>query len=336
MYEKIVVIFFIANIPILFFYDFINKKIKLYDYNDGKRKFQKNPVPLIGGLLLIYNILLFVLLDYQIDFEKPIYEYFSNTREYFAFFVGLTFCFLLGLYDDKFNLGANKKILINFFIILLIILIDENLVIKELSFIFLENPIDLRNLSYFFTILCFLLFINALNMFDGMNLQVGTYCILIFSIFIFKNSYVVLSLIIILSLILFLFYNFSNKAFLGDNGTQILAFLISYIIIKSYKFGNILQPEEIFVFLALPGLDMFRLFLVRIMNGKNPFTPDLNHIHHLLIRKYNKNVAYLLIQTFIIFHIILYYLIESKIIVLSIVIIFYLIFLLFSKKHLVK
>ena len=192
MYEKIVVIFFIANIPILFFYDFINKRIKLYDYNDGRRKFQKNPVPLIGGLLLIYNILLFVLVDYQIDFEKPIYEYFSNTREYFAFFIGLIFCFLLGLYDDKFNLGANKKILINFFIILLIILIDENLVIKELSFTFLENPIDLRNVSYFFTILCFLLFINALNMFDGMNLQVGTYCILIFYFFIFKNSYVVL------------------------------------------------------------------------------------------------------------------------------------------------
>ena len=41
-------------------------------------------------------------------------------------------------------------------------------------------------------------------------------------------------------------------------------------------------PEEIFIILSLPGLDMFRLFLVRIFYGKNPFSPDRNHIHHLI------------------------------------------------------
>jgi UDP-GlcNAc:undecaprenyl-phosphate GlcNAc-1-phosphate transferase len=33
----------------------------------------------------------------------------------------------------------------------------------------------------------------------------------------------------------------------------------------------------------LPGLDMLRVFLIRIIKKKNPFSPDRIHLHHLLI-----------------------------------------------------
>tara|TARA_B100000795_G_C22800587_1_gene441694 strand:+ start:456 stop:1466 length:1011 start_codon:yes stop_codon:yes gene_type:complete len=316
MYESVSLIILLINLPVLFFYNFITKKINLYDHNDGKRKFHITPIPLIGGFLLIYNILIFIIFDYNIDFKENIHEYFFNTRESVAFFSGIIFCFLLGVYDDKFNLSAYKKLIINFFIISFVILLDEGLVINQLSFTFLENPIDLRNLSYFFSVLCFLLFINALNMFDGINLQTGSYCILILSIFIFKGLYILLSFIIILTLIIFLFYNFKNKAFLGDGGTQLLAFVISYILIKSHNQEAAIRPEEIFIFLAFPGLDMLRLFILRLSNGKNPFTPDTNHIHHLISRKYNKFKAYLLLLFVIAIHIILYYQIDNKVIIL--------------------
>ena len=45
----------------------------------------------------------------------------------------------------------------------------------------------------------------------------------------------------------------------------------------------------------IPGLDMLRLFIERLKNKKNPFSGDRNHLHHLLIRKFNNN------QTLIIF-----------------------------------
>ena len=35
---------------------------------------------------------------------------------------------------------------------------------------------------------------------------------------------------------------------------------------------------------GIPGLDMFELFIFRIVKGKNPFSADLNHIHHLILR----------------------------------------------------
>ena len=35
------------------------------------------------------------------------------------------------------------------------------------------------------------------------------------------------------------------------------------------------------------GIDMVRLVIVRLLRKKNPFDRDLNHFHHLLLRKMN-------------------------------------------------
>jgi UDP-GlcNAc:undecaprenyl-phosphate GlcNAc-1-phosphate transferase len=38
-----------------------------------------------------------------------------------------------------------------------------------------------------------------------------------------------------------------------------------------------------FSILIIPLLDTLRVFAIRIFNGRSPFTPDRNHIHHLLL-----------------------------------------------------
>ena len=285
MYEKTILLFILVNIPIICFYNQLVKFININDIPDKARKLQKKEVPLFGGILIIYNLIVFFLIDYFFILNP--YKYFFNTREHFVFFAGILSCFLIGLYDDKYDLSAIKKLVLNFFLILFLILIDETLLISELHFSFNSNSIELRNFSYPFTILCILLLINALNMFDGVNLQVGVYCILILILLSIKELYTFINLIIILSLILFLIYNYLNKAYLGDAGTQILAFLISYILIKSHNTSNNITPDQIFVILSFPGLDMFRLFLFRIINGVSPFKADRNHIHHLLINRFS-------------------------------------------------
>ena len=87
--------------------------------------------------------------------------------------------FILGLYDDKINLSPNKKIFYSILIILLAIFFNENLVVKMMSISFIESKIFLDNYSYFFTIFCILILVNALNFYDGIN---GQSC-LIFNIF---------------------------------------------------------------------------------------------------------------------------------------------------------
>ena len=36
----------------------------------------------------------------------------------------------------------------------------------------------------------------------------------------------------------------------------------------------------------IPGLDMLRLFILRISNKKSPFAGDTNHFHHYLLKKF--------------------------------------------------
>jgi hypothetical protein len=35
----------------------------------------------------------------------------------------------------------------------------------------------------------------------------------------------------------------------------------------------------------VPLLDTLRVFSIRIFNGRSPFTPDRNHVHHLMLSK---------------------------------------------------
>lgn len=331
MHEYILTIFTLINLPIIFFYNSITKFINIYDKADNIRKFHKNKVALSGGILIIYNLIFFFILDF-LFFNHELLNLKLDTREFFSLILGLVLFFIIGIYDDKFNLSANKKLFLNFFVLIILILIDEKLIIGELNFSFSSHSVELRNFSFMFTILCILLFMNALNMFDGINLQVGSYCLIIFLIFFFKNLYIQVTIISLLTIFLFLFYNYKNKAFLGDNGTQILAFLISYILIKSYKFENAFTPEEIFIILAIPGFDMFRLFLQRLVKGRNPFSADRNHIHHILFFRKKEKYVFIFIQILIIICISLYYIFENKVIPLILTILFYLCLIILSQK----
>ena len=71
---------------------------------------------------------------------------------------------------------------------------------------------------------------------------------------------------------------------MGDGGCYILSFIISLFVIGLYNEGNI-KSDQIFLLMLIPGIDMFRLFLVRIYNKKNPFSADKNHLHHILLKK---------------------------------------------------
>ena len=76
--------------------------------------------------------------------------------------------------------------------------------------------------------------------------------------------------------------------------------------------------------MALPGIDMFRLFIIRIYNGKNPFSPDMNHIHHLIQKHYSNNKTFIIIFSYILITTILYFFVDFKAAYLIIYILIYL------------
>ena len=83
---------------------------------------------------------------------------------------------------------------------------------------------------------------------------------------------------------------------MGDSGSLLIGYFFSYIFIFGYNNNYFLNVEQIFIFMAIPGIDMFRLFLIRIYNKKNPFQGDNNHIHHVLLKIYGEKKAILYVQ----------------------------------------
>ena len=107
----------------------------------------------------------------------------------------------------------------------------------------------------------------------------------------------------IINLIFFLILNFKNKAYLGDSGTLLAGFLISYIFVKNYNV-NIYEnfsADEIFLIMSIPGFELLRLALKRIIQKKHPFKADRFHIHHLLSNKLDIKFTYLTVQLLLIF-----------------------------------
>lgn len=276
---------------LIFFYNIkkIANFLNVFDYPDKKRKFHKGKTPLIGSFIYLFGLALSLVVFKQ-DFV-----FFQSNKVVFSITLTSLMFFFIGYLDDKYNLKPNIKLFLFSILILFIISVSDIFLIKELRLLIFDKNISLLNLSFFFTIFCILLFVNAFNMFDGVNLQSGIYIVIISIYFIFKGIFPLLSFTILILSLIFLFFNYFNKCFLGNSGSYFLSFIISLLFIFSYNDGRITSCEEIFVLMMIPGLDLLRVSIIRALSGKHPFSPDRNHLHHILMKRFGFNALILLI-----------------------------------------
>jgi UDP-GlcNAc:undecaprenyl-phosphate GlcNAc-1-phosphate transferase len=125
--------------------------------------------------------------------------------------------------------------------------------------------------------------------FDGIALFIGLVWLCYFFLKITEINYYLISIII--TLILIYYFNIRSKIFLGDSGNYYISTFAGSVLIKENNFFTNYIVEEIFIIFLLPGIDMLRLFIVRIYKKKNPFIGDRNHFHHLLINKFAKSAG---------------------------------------------
>ena len=282
----LVIIILLLNIIIYFYKKNISKKINIFATKYSVEDAPDKKIPVIGGTILYINfvvIFIFLLINKKYEFiYLPLTE---SYREMFAFFIPISIIYFTGLYDDRYKLSIIYRLMLFILSLLIAILLDQTLIITELKFSFHNKLLYLDNLSLLFTLLCFLIALNAFNLFDGINLQLSVYTIIIILYLLTLNGdYYVVS-ILLLPLFFFAILNYKNFAILGDGGSLTLGFLVSYLIIKYYKYSDNLMADHIFILLMIPGIDMLRLFISRIINGKSPFFGDYNHIHHILHKK---------------------------------------------------
>jgi UDP-GlcNAc:undecaprenyl-phosphate GlcNAc-1-phosphate transferase len=206
----------------------------------------------------------------------------------------------LGVFDDKINISSLKKFFLILIFILPSLLILEDLIIQDVRLSFINQGYDLKNFSIIWTTVCFLLFINAFNMFDGINLQSAIYALSLSLVLIFFIGINQLVITIIISILSFIYLNSQSKAFFGDGGTLLLSYIFGFLFIKLYNQNSVIYADQIVLIMILPGLELIRLFFLRLAAKKNPFSADRNHLHHLLLKKFKLFQVNLIVQSLII------------------------------------
>jgi UDP-GlcNAc:undecaprenyl-phosphate GlcNAc-1-phosphate transferase len=258
----------------------IVKKIKIIDKPDKIRKLHKKPTPLLGGMMIFSS---FFLINLYLFFLHNL----SKTS--FIILICCAACLILGLIDDIKKISYKFKFSILIVIFCLFVSLDTNLQINKIYFATFNKEFYFNYFSIPFTILCLTLFINSMNLIDGID----GLCILISIILLawliksFQNSEA-LYILIIISFIYILYFNLKKNIFLGNSGSLFIGCLIALSVILNYniEISKINYPvENIFIAFMLPGLDMLRVFAERIFKKKNPFLADRSHLHYLLLDK---------------------------------------------------
>lgn len=272
----------------------ISKRKNLTD-EPGVRSSHLRKIANLGGIAMFYSI--------GICTSIFAYELFDLYKFLFASLVILLY---IGVMDDVVVMRAYKKLVAQIVVSTLIV-IGSDIRIRSLFGICGVYEINYF-ISVVFTIITFIILINAFNLIDGIDGLAGGYSVLCSALFgisyyrlgEYNYPLVVLSVVIIGSVLAFLYYNLSNyretKIFMGDTGSMLLGFLLAFTcicfidIFIDRKLPNVPRyhlksaPVIAVAILILPIVDTLNVILVRLWNKKSPFEADKNHIHHKLLK----------------------------------------------------
>lgn len=254
------------------------------------RKLQKMPVPMLGGFVVFSGILVALLCVSS----------FVEIGELFTIFCIMTTMLLVGLVDDVVSLSAIGRFFIEIFVIVVLLLGNNNLIIDDFHGLWGVYCIP-HWLAIPLTVIAGVGIINAMNLIDGIDGLSSGYCIFasaLFAIFFFLTEQplnLFLSLAIIGGLIPFFMHNVFgkySKMFIGDAGTLLMGSVMAYFVMKSMSvnpvehnlMANLGIIPMLFAIMAVPIFDTLRVMTTRILKGTSPFNPDKTHLHHMFIR----------------------------------------------------
>ena len=260
---------------------------KLFDL-PNQRKIHFTPIPSLGGIGIFAALMLSV--STMVSFaETPDLQYFLGAS---------VIIFFLGLKDDILLISPMKKFAGQLIAAFLLVYLGHFQLTSLHGFLGLTAlpPV----FSMLFSYITILVVVNAFNLIDGIDGLAGTLGLISTLFFgvvfaIEKDfSFALLSFSMAASLLAFLIYNFSPaKIFMGDTGSLLLGLVNAVLVIRFINTaslpGTVLQfsaaPAIGFAALFVPLMDTLRVTVVRVYQGRSPFEPDVNHIHHLLMKK---------------------------------------------------
>lgn len=254
------------------------KKIGAIDIPKDKRRMHTDSVPLIGGLAIFLGFLVSTVVFTEIDIKI------------IAILSGALIMVMLGVFDDKYALGAKFKLMIQ--IIAAAIPVIAGVRIERIILPFLKSGgIEFGWLAYPITILWIVALTNAVNLIDGLDgLAAGVSAIASFSMFLIalmQGNYViaVMSAALVGACCGFLPYNFSPASiFMGDTGSTFLGFVMASLsVLGLFKIHAIISFAVPFIAFGIPIFDTSFAIFRRIKEHRPIMSPDRGHLHHRLV-----------------------------------------------------
>jgi UDP-GlcNAc:undecaprenyl-phosphate/decaprenyl-phosphate GlcNAc-1-phosphate transferase len=260
---------------------------KLFDVPDA-RKVHLTPIPSLGGLGIFAGMILSFLVTFPIQLA-PEFQY---------FLAAALVIFFLGLKDDILVISPIKK-LIGQFIAAFLIIYKGDIQIKSMhGFLGVYELPEVTSLAL--TYLTVIVIINSFNLIDGVDGLAGSLGLmtaLVFGAYFYyvgQTPYAMMAFILAGSLLGFLIFNHSPaRIFMGDTGSLLLGLVNAILVLRFIDIADTpggalplnASPAIGFAILMVPLFDTIRVFSLRILNRRSPFSPDRNHIHHLLLDK---------------------------------------------------
>lgn len=206
-----------------------------------------------------------------------------------AVLVGGTIIILTGALDDRFELSAKLKLVLQI-VAACVVVFGFNISIEFVSSPFGENMQQINDwIGIPVTILWIVGVTNAINLIDGLDglasgvsgIAIGT--ILIMAIIMGFTPVILLSTLLLGGIIGFLRYNFyPAKIFMGDSGSLFLGFCLAMLSLISFKQVTLVSFVIPLLIIGVPLSDTFFAIIRRLVNKKPIFAPDKGHLHHRL------------------------------------------------------
>lgn len=277
----------------------LSRELHLYDLPDS-RKVHKLPIPRIGGMAFLpcVTIVITIVLIIAMRLDTDVLSIFGkiDIQNLLAYVCGGMMLYVVGLYDDIRGVGYKIKFAAQ--LLAAILLCAGGLWIADFNHVFFIDRVPFwigMPITVFFVVYV----TNAMNLIDGIDglasglATISLAVIMILDLAVGDDIWATIPAAYIGVLIAFYYYNVfdkNRKIFMGDAGSLTLGYTLAFLTLHFWQANSSLNTNipnigiVAMSTLIIPMFDVVRVFMSRVRDGRNPFLPDKNHIHHKLMR----------------------------------------------------
>lgn len=253
----------------------------LIDHPQG-RKQHSQPTPTVGGLAIALSLLVVLL-----------YTLVSGGSVRWLWLC-VSCLVVLGLIDDRSELPYRVRF-IGHLLVGLMMALFQGVVLLNLGDLLGTGPILLGIMAIPLTMFAVASAVNAMNLIDGMDGLASGATVIPLAILLGLalqhglQAQVVLATSLLSGVFAFMLFNYPvligsrRRCFLGDTGSNVLGFLVVYLMIDLSQRGA-MYPIIALYLLGIPLMDTAAVIIRRRVMGISPTEAGQDHIHHLVMK----------------------------------------------------